>query len=681
MRELAKWCKMLHAAPLRLELYFLIVLIINKLAGISIVGAAAPLVHSPRFFFIFFYFFYWCMWCNTTATVQNGATGAMHQHLLHKAHQLKFDVMIPTTTVQQILEATRIEDVVSEFLSLRKRGSNLVALCPFHAENTPSFTVNPVRNIFNCFGCGQKGDAIKFLQVHEQMSFPEAIRWLGQKYNIEVPETTTISCKEDHQSEAIMAINNFAHRYFRYRLTQCNYAQAYVNERGILTESLETFGIGYANGPNDLSYWLKKRQYDIPLSESIGLTIQGRDFFRKRLIFPIHNLSGKVIGFAGRSIGGVGEGQQPKYLNSRESIIYQKARSLYGLYQAKQSLRRCGTAVLVEGYLDVIALHQAGITNAVASGGTAITTEQMMLIKRNANRVVICYDGDAAGYKATMKAIQVGITAGLQVSVATLPAGHDPDSFTRTAGSEAMKAILAAAQDWLEYLISNLWVGNAAPTAKADTIRDIAGLISQISDSLVQTAYLRRLVEVTGFPEAEIQRVMPIAVPGQNHHRTTLEIATIKPNLTKEITLEYTFILALLQHGEEQMDDGSRVGEYLLGDFECVADAFTDPLYQQIATEALRLVTAGMPVWSAYFAAHEISTVREVWYEAIADDTGFDPKYIKSLLLTFKIAKLDALLLRHRQTVDKDSDLAFLVHKKILNVKAQLIAQANVATI
>lgn len=622
------------------------------------------------------------MWCNTTQVVQNGATGAMHQYLHHTGHQLKFDVMIPTTTVQKILEATRIEDVVSEFLALRKRGSNLVALCPFHPEHSPSFTVNPARNIFNCFGCGQKGDAVKFLQAHEQMSFPEAIRWLGQKYNIEVPATTAHQRKADNPSEAIMAINSFAQRYFCYRLTQSNQAQAYLNSRGITSASLEAFCIGYACGPNDLSYWLKQRQYDITLSASIGLTIQGRDFFRERIIFPIHNLSGRVIGFAGRTIGGVGEGQQPKYLNSRESVIYQKAHCLYGLYQAKQSLRKTGTAVLVEGYLDVIALHQAGITNTVASGGTAITSEQMMLIKRNANRVVICYDGDAAGKKATMKAIQVGITAGLQVSVATLPPDHDPDSFTRTAGPEAIKAILAGAVDWLEYLISELWIPNAAPTTKADNIRNIAGLIGQITDSLVQTAYLQRLVEATGFPGAEIQRVVSIAAPVQRPHRATQVIATIEPTSVKEITLERTFILTLLQHGTAQMDDGSRVGEYLLGDFECVTDAFTDPLYQQIATEALRLITAGMSVWAAHFVVHEVSAVREVWYEAIADDTGFDPKYIKSLLLTFKIAKLDALLLRHRQTVDKDSDLehALSVHSKILTVKAQLIAQANVAT-
>ncbi len=601
----------------------------------------------------------------------------MHQDTHQTSTSLSSTAMIPTDTIQLISATARIEEVVTEFLALRRRGSNLVGLCPFHAERTPSFTVNPVRNIFNCFGCGQKGDAVKFLQVHEQMSFPEAIRWLGRKYSIEINEGQAAPNEAQEQREAMLAINEFACKYFRYRLGHSSAAQGYLESRGIASAALETFNIGYASGPNDLALWLSKRLYSAPLSEAIGLTAHGRDFFRERVMFPIHSLSGKVVGFAGRAIGRVGEGQQPKYLNSRESEAYQKARSLYGLFQAKRSIRQTDTAVLVEGYLDVIALHQAGITNAVAGCGTAITPEQMLLVRRNAGTLVICFDGDTAGNKAAVKAIELGVATGLQVRIAELPVGHDPDSYVRTAGAAAMIHLLDTAPDWLEYL-SAVWLApTAAPTKKADSVRSMARLIGSIEDGLVRTAYTQRLSEVSAFPLSEINRAVVEASARQGYKDEQPIQATTVRHGTREAELERVFVLTLIQHGAEPIGNDSRVGEYLLGSFECVAEMFTQPLYRQIAEEALMLVQQGALIWEAYFAAHTEPAIRLLSYEAANDDTPFCPEYTRMLLLTFKVAKLDALLLRHRQHIGTatNPEHALAVHAKILSVKGQLIAQ------
>ncbi|HNM24772.1 MAG TPA: DNA primase, partial [Saprospiraceae bacterium] len=322
--------------------------------------------------------------------------------------------MITAKTVREILDTVRIEEVIEEFVSLRRRGVNLIGLCPFHHEKTPSFNVNPARNLFKCFGCGKAGDAITFLREHEQFSYPEALRWLAKKYNIEIEEAELSPEQRaaDQLAESLYIVNDFALKHFQEQLFDTDegksVALSYFRQRGLREDTIRAFGLGYAPDQRDLLLQRARATgHSVELLKKVGLCSAdgSRDFFRGRVMFAIHNLSGKVAAFAGRTMSA--DKSVPKYINSPETEIYVKNKTLYGAFQAKKAIRQLDECILVEGDMDVISLYQAGIQNAVASSGTSLTEGQLQLIKRNTNPLKILYDGDPAGIKAALRGLDL----------------------------------------------------------------------------------------------------------------------------------------------------------------------------------------------------------------------------------------------------------------------------------
>ena len=348
--------------------------------------------------------------------------------------------MITQSTIQTIQETVQVDEVVGDFVSLKKRGTNYIGCCPFHNEKTPSFTVSPHKGIYKCFGCGAAGDSIKFVMEHEQFSYPEALKYLAEKYRIEIEETEVSDEQKEAKKEqdSLYIVNTFASEYFKNSLFNTpegkSLGLAYFKERGFLEKTLEEFDLGYcANTKHDFTNHAIKNLYDEKYLKLLGLTSKnGYDFFRGRVLFPIHNLSGKVIAFGGRTLEKDGK---PKYLNSPESEVYHKSKVLYGIYQAKKHIVRENECLMVEGYTDVISLYQNNVQNIVASSGTSLTEGQIQLVKRFTNNMCILYDGDAAGLKASFRGIDLILEQDMNVKVVPLPEGEDPDSQVRKLGT------------------------------------------------------------------------------------------------------------------------------------------------------------------------------------------------------------------------------------------------------
>ncbi len=351
--------------------------------------------------------------------------------------------MIDQATVQQILDSTEIVDVISEFVVLKKRGTSLIGLCPFHNEKTPSFNVSRTKGIFKCFGCGKGGSAVNFIMEHEHYSYTEALKWLAKKYHIEVKEKeeSPEDILERNEQESQLIVSEYAQKYFAQQLWESNTGRliglSYLRERGVRDDIIKKFGIGYCpDGKDTFTSEAIKDGYNIKFLEKTGLTIKRddwiRDRFAGRVMFPIHSISGRVIGFGGRTL--TSDKTIAKYLNSPESEIYHKSRVLYGIFQAKRSIIKEDKCYLVEGYTDVTSLHQSGIENAVASSGTSLTIEQIRLIRRFTNNVTIIYDGDSAGIKASMRGIDMVLEEGINVKVFAPARRRGPRYFCKING-------------------------------------------------------------------------------------------------------------------------------------------------------------------------------------------------------------------------------------------------------
>ena len=350
--------------------------------------------------------------------------------------------MIDEATKQRILDAAKIEEVVGDFVTLRRRGVNLIGLCPFHNEKTPSFTVSPAKNICKCFGCGKGGTPVNFIMQHEHLDFPDALRYLAKKYNIEIveKELTAEQIQARTQRESMMALNEFAGRYFVNQLWKTEEGQSvglsYFRERGFSDATLQKFQLGYSlNQYRALSDQAIKSGFSAKLLTELGLATRGdreqlTDRFRGRVVFPVHTLSGRIVAFGGRVL--VQSDKTAKYVNSPESEIYHKSNELYGIYFAKDSIVRNDAVYLVEGYTDVLSMHEAGIENVVASSGTSLTQGQIRMIHRFTNNITVLYDGDAAGIKASIRGIDLLLEEGMNVKVVLLPDGEDPDSFAKS---------------------------------------------------------------------------------------------------------------------------------------------------------------------------------------------------------------------------------------------------------
>ena len=411
-------------------------------------------------------------------------------------------------TIDKIKDAVEITEVIGDYISLKKRGANYQACCPFHNEKTPSFNVNPVRQIYKCFGCGAAGDAIKFVMDMDGVGYMEAMKHLAQKYHIEVreEEVTDEAAVRQNEKESLDIILNFAKDFFREQLTNTEEGRAialtYFRERGLSDPIIEKFQLGYSpSGWDALSGHAIRKGYTPEQLENAGLSIrrEGKetlfDRFRERVIFPIHNVSGKVIAFGGRILKT--DKKAAKYINSPETAVYHKSEVLYGISQAKNAIRQADLCYLVEGYTDVISLHQGGIENVVASSGTSLTVEQIRLISRFTHNITILYDGDAAGIKAALRGLDLVLEEGLNVNVVTFPDNDDPDSYMRKVGSTGFTEHLhAASKDFITFK-TEILLADAGddPFKKAEIIGDIVNSIAKIPDAIKRQVFFARVAE------------------------------------------------------------------------------------------------------------------------------------------------------------------------------------------
>lgn len=483
--------------------------------------------------------------------------------------------MISKTTIDQVFDTARVEEVIGDFVQLKKSGSNYKGLSPFSEERTPSFMVSPVKQIWKDFSSGKGGNVVAFLMEHEHFSYPEAIKYLAKKYGIEIEETeqTTEAKEEASERESLYLVNEFARDFFAKTLTETEAGKAigysYFKERGFTETIIKRFQLGYS--PDEWDAFTSealKNGYQLSYLEKTGLTIvkTGKQFdrFKGRVIFPIHSLSGRVLGFGGRIL--TSDKKAAKYLNSPESEVYHKSKVLYGIYFAKQAIAKEDNCYLVEGYTDVIQFHQSGIENVVSSSGTALTSEQIRLIHRLTKNITLLFDGDAAGLRASLRGVDLILEQGLNVKICTFPEGEDPDSFAKNNSLEDLTLYLEEnAKDFINFKAS-LLASEAKndPIKKAETIRDMVTSISKIPDSIKQEVYLKECSRIMDISEEVLFNTLAQMLQKERREASrkprrdtdTMEVVPVEkvviPKVDVQFQLEQKIIELLLLYGNEE---------------------------------------------------------------------------------------------------------------------------------
>ena len=425
--------------------------------------------------------------------------------------------MIAPETIQRIMDATRIEEVIGEFVSMKRRGTNYVACCPFHDEKTPSFSVSPTKNLYKCFGCGESGNAVGFLMKHEHYTYPEALKWLAKKYHIEVEEEEMTAEQKERQTErdGLFHVSEFAQKYFAQLLYEDEMGKAiglsYFHGRGLTDKVIKDFGLGYSLDQWDnFTKYARSSGYSDNVLQKTGLTIfkdDGKcyDRFKGRVMFPIYSVSGRVLGFSGRILSK--EKQAAKYVNSPDSEIYNKSHILYGLYQAKNSISKLNKVYLVEGNIDVISMYQSGVENTVASCGTSLTVEQVRLMRRYTKNVTVLYDGDKAGIKAAFRAVNMLFDEGMHVRVVLFPDGDDPDSYAQKYGSTKLQEYLKENETNFILFKTKVLADEVKddPIRKAEVLNEIVKTIALVPDLLERTEYVKQCSSLLRTSEDTLQ--------------------------------------------------------------------------------------------------------------------------------------------------------------------------------
>ena len=565
---------------------------------------------------------------------------------------------IPKETVEQILQAAHIEEVVGEFVTLKKRGSNMWGNCPFHNEKTPSFSVNPARNIFKCFGCGKAGDSAKFLMEHEHFTYPEALRYLAKKYNIKIEEKQQTAEEIMQQSirEKMFNINEFADKYFVDTLWNTEEGKSigleYFRERGYFDPIIEKFHLGYNPAKWDaFTEHAKKNGYSDELLEQIGLSIKGQnglyDRYHGRVMFPIHSLTGRVIGFGGRIL--TNDKKSPKYQNSPESEIYDKKQTLYGIYFAKNAIAKNDECILVEGYFDVLRMHQIGIENVVASSGTSLTMEQIRLVKRYTKNITMLYDGDAAGIHAALRGTDMILSEGMNVRVVVLPPEHDPDTFGKEFSVEYVSNYLKEnAKDFIRFK-TELLLKDAEndPIKRGQVIRDIVETISVIPDNIFRITYVKECSRLLDMPEqtltnelnkilrAKMKKTLGIEDNVVSETETTTvpkQEETVEEQLPAGYYQERELVKLLLMYGKEMIvderidEEGQRiyeqvsVAQFIIDDLKNDGFVFTNAVNKKIFDIFDHAIDEGPIPEGHYFTSNEDETIAQ-----LAVDLLFSP--------------------------------------------------------
>ena len=523
--------------------------------------------------------------------------------------------MIPQETIQQIVSRIDIIEIINSFVKLKKRGVNYIGLCPFHNEKSPSFTVSPSKEIYKCFGCGRSGNAISFLMEHEKYSYVEALKWLAAKYNVEIEEKeTSPEFKEQQQvADSLYIINKFAQKFFSDQLLNeeegINIGLSYLKERGFRDEIIKKFELGY--NPEARDTFAKaaiEMQFNKELLQKSGLAVARenglQDNYRGRIIFPIHNQSGKVTGFGARLIRK--NDKAPKYINTPENEIYVKSKILYGSWFARQAIDKADECLLVEGYTDVVSLHQAGIENVVASGGTSLTPDQLRIIKKYTPNLTILYDGDAAGIKAALRGLDLALEEGLNVKLVLLPNQEDPDSYIQKNGASSFITFIAEnKKDFILFQLEfALKDAGEDINKRAQVVVRIAESISKINkteDFTRQQDFIRKTAELLKIDEGglhnlvnkftrdklekEEKKLFPqekkIQEPGGEIMELSGEETDALGLLKNEVYHERSVVRCLLEFGLKEWEDGKTVADYLLYDF-IDDELIDDPMLKKI---------------------------------------------------------------------------------------------------
>lgn len=557
--------------------------------------------------------------------------------------------MIPKDTIDKIIDAARIEDVVGEFITLKKRGANFLGLCPFHGEKTPSFTVSPAKGIYKCFGCGKAGTSVNFIMDNQQLSYPEALKWLAKKYGIEIVERE-ISIEEralQTEKESLYIVMQYAQRYFTDNMYNNDMGRSiglgYFEERGFSADIIKKFQLGYSSEDKyALSREAVKNFYKPEYLVKTGLSILSNqhvegtpitekdifDRYQNRVMFPIHDVGGRVIGFGGRILGS--DKKMAKYINSPQTDIYDKSKVLYGLWFAKKAIQEKDNVFLVEGYTDVISMHQSGIENVVASSGTSLTVEQIKAIHRFTSNITVLFDGDSAGEKASIRAIDLLLEEGMNVKVLMFPDNDDPDSFSKKVTAEQFQDYIANnRQDFLAYKTRALFNETKNdPIRKATVIKDIVQSISLIPDAIIRSVYikecasimelqenilqqevnkLRRTKGIKGEQKQEAQSAEVIPEFIEEEKQESLIISESEEKEILRLILQYGNVIISVDAENEENEDQEfelTISEYVL--FELMRDEinFLNPIHQMILDEYTHQLQDGTLAEFNYFKNH-----------------------------------------------------------------------------
>lgn len=637
--------------------------------------------------------------------------------------------MIKKETIDAIIDSSRIEEVVGDFVQLKRRGTNLIGLCPFHNEKTPSFNVSPTRGIFKCFGCGKAGNSVNFIMEHEHYSYPEALRYLAGKYNIaiEEDEKTPEFDQEQLQRESLLVVTEFARKFFTQQLHETDEGKSiglsYFHEREFTEAMIDKFQLGYS--PESWRAFTDFALQNGFLKENLvraGLTIANEDKmfdrFRGRVMFPIHNITGKVIAFGARILKS--DPKTAKYLNSPESEIYYKSKILYGIFFAKKSIIAKDECYLVEGYTDVIALHQVGIENVVASSGTSLTIEQIRLIGRYTKNITVLYDGDPAGIKASLRGIDLILEEGLNVKVVLFPDGDDPDSFSRKHNSYEVAAYINEhAQDFIRFKTSLLLKDVANdPVRKAGLIRDIVETIAKIPDPIIRSTYTKECAVLMDIGEniliSELNKLLRKSLNKQQYEPNVDELLPdfIEPEepIVDQNESEYQeadIIRMLLLYGEADLEyteitndkESHPVTEKVKSFFihDLTEDGniyFENPTYKKIIDEFSKMVHNETEYNPVHFVNHEDEEIRKIvadiftvkyqlaqWGEHgvfIKEEQTRLLHAAKSAVTSFKIKRVNKLIKENREAIrlaaaeNRDIDELMEKQKVLDSIKSEL---------
>ena len=575
--------------------------------------------------------------------------------------------MIDRITIDKIRSAANIYDIVKEFVTLKKAGANFKGLCPFHDEKTPSFIVSPAKQLYKCFSCGEGGDAVGFIMKHEQMTYPEALKWIAKRYGIEVreKEETEEEKKESSEREAMFAVNQWARDYFADTLYNnvegVAIGMAYFRARGFRDDIIKKFQLGFCLPErNAMAQAALKRGYEEEYLVKTGLCIKtddGKllDRYHGRVIFPVHTISGRVVAFGGRVLNTEKQKNVGKYVNSPDSLIYNKSYELYGLYLAKHAITKHDRCFLVEGYTDVISMHQAGIENVVSSSGTSLTVGQIRLLRRFTHNITLLYDGDAAGIKASLRGIDLLLAEGMNIKVVLLPEGEDPDSFARNNNAQKYWEYIEAHQTDFIRFKTNLLLKDAEndPQQRSEVIRDIVNSIAVIPDRIVRQTYISQCAEQVKMEERIIAAEVGKQIhanngqqPADNTQSTTeagqqpATTNTLVRSFADSSQKEFELVKAIIRHGSallftDENEEGEKtdwtVANFIAADLQNDGIALQTPLYAQILSEALPLADTEENKYVSlhYFMQAETPEIQQLATQVAEDNYALSKKQLE----------------------------------------------------